>query len=75
MTALSNERAFRLRDEFPSTLRIIGRISPTVVFDYLLNLRKTRTKDVILLNMDSPGKASVMFSVMLLFATFQCSDS
>uniref|UniRef100_F1KPZ3 Death-inducer obliterator 1 n=1 Tax=Ascaris suum TaxID=6253 RepID=F1KPZ3_ASCSU len=54
MTALSNERAFRLRDEFPPSIRIIGRIPPAVVFDYLFNLRKTRTKDVIVLSIDNP---------------------
>uniref|UniRef100_A0A914ZL73 TFIIS central domain-containing protein n=2 Tax=Parascaris univalens TaxID=6257 RepID=A0A914ZL73_PARUN len=54
MTALSNERAFRLRDEFPPSIRIIGRIPPAVVFDYLFNLRKTRTKDVIILCIDNP---------------------
>ncbi|MFH4974587.1 hypothetical protein AB6A40_001296 [Gnathostoma spinigerum] len=54
LTLLSNQKGFHLREELPSMMRIIGRIQPLVVYDYLLSLRKSEAKDVIVLRLDRP---------------------
>lgn len=55
LTAVSNGKAFLLREELQAVIRIIGRIKPIIVFDYLYNLRKSKARDVIVLSLDRPG--------------------
>lgn len=55
LSALSNENAFRLRQELPPIIRIIGRIRPEIVSSYLNNLRESKAHDIIVLRLDNPG--------------------
>lgn len=72
LTALSNEKAFCLRKELPPVLQIIGRIPPSIVYNYVSQLRSARTKDVILLRLDRPGKFSIAIIIFFVFFQYFC---
>uniref|UniRef100_A0A915PMU3 TFIIS central domain-containing protein n=1 Tax=Setaria digitata TaxID=48799 RepID=A0A915PMU3_9BILA len=67
LAAISNKKAFLLRHDLKSVIKIIGRIKPTLVFNYLDDLRKSKTMDVIVLQLNRPVYPQMQMEYMKCF--------
>lgn len=54
LTAVSNRVAFKLGRELPLVTKVIGRIEPCNVWEYIRSLRDSWSKQVIVLMIDPP---------------------